>query len=301
MGWLGTALGAYTGFHIGGILGGIIGAVVGNIIENSKSDYDLAREGGRTATSGRSSGGDYSKTRQSSDDTRRRSFKGGSGASELVVLAALAAMFAKLSKADGRVTSDEVRYCEQVFSRLGLTGEKRQYCVEVFRKAKDDSHTIYEYAVEFERYTAKNLRATVYDILWDLAMADGDLSSAEREMLKNLTKYLNIDGYAYYWQCSRRGFGYDGESAGTSGNGRRRTGGESSSATGRNMDPYQILECSRNATNDELKKAYRNKAKQLHPDHLRAQGLSEELLGRANEQMARLNAAWAQLRKERGM
>ena len=50
-----------------------------------------------------------------------------------------------------------------------------------------------------------------------------------------------------------------------------------------------------------LRKAYREKAKGLHPDVLRAQGISEELLGKANEQMARLNAAWSEIRKARGL
>ena len=54
-------------------------------------------------------------------------------------------------------------------------------------------------------------------------------------------------------------------------------------------------------SNDELRTAYREKAKRLHPDILRAQGLSEELLGRANEQMSRINAAWDEIKKERGI
>ena len=64
-------------------------------------------------------------------------------------------------------------------------------------------------------------------------------------------------------------------------------------------DPYEVLGCSQGATDDELRRAYREKAKQLHPDVLRAQGLSDELISRASEQMARLNAAWATLRQKR--
>ena len=60
-----------------------------------------------------------------------------------------------------------------------------------------------------------------------------------------------------------------------------------------------MLGCSQSATDDELRRAYREKAKQLHPDVLRAQGLSDELVSRASEQMARLNAAWATLRQKR--
>ena len=50
-----------------------------------------------------------------------------------------------------------------------------------------------------------------------------------------------------------------------------------------------------------MRKAYREKAKKLHPDLLRAQGLPEDLLAKANEQMARVNAAWDEIRRARGM
>ena len=62
-----------------------------------------------------------------------------------------------------------------------------------------------------------------------------------------------------------------------------------------------MLGCSRNASDEEVKRAYREKAKQLHPDALRAQGLSDELLAKANDQMARVNAAWTSIKQERGM
>ena len=66
-------------------------------------------------------------------------------------------------------------------------------------------------------------------------------------------------------------------------------------------DPYEVLGCQRGATDDEVKGAYREKVKQLHPDTLRAQGLSEELIALANGQMARINAAWSEIRRERGL
>ena len=65
--------------------------------------------------------------------------------------------------------------------------------------------------------------------------------------------------------------------------------------------PVLQSEMSLSSNSDEVRKAYRDKAKSLHPDILRAQGLSEELMGRANEQMAKINDAWAEIKRERGM
>ena len=64
---------------------------------------------------------------------------------------------------------------------------------------------------------------------------------------------------------------------------------------------YAVLGLPPTAGDADLRAAYHEKAKRLHPDALRAQGLTEEQIARANEQMARLNAAWAEIRKERGL
>ena len=66
-------------------------------------------------------------------------------------------------------------------------------------------------------------------------------------------------------------------------------------------DPYATLGVSRDASDEDLRTAYREKAKHLHPDVLRSQGLSDELMRLASEEMARVNAAWAEIRKARGI
>ena len=52
---------------------------------------------------------------------------------------------------------------------------------------------------------------------------------------------------------------------------------------------------------DELRRKYRDLAKRNHPDALRAQGLPEEMVGRATERMSRINEAWAEIRAARGI
>ncbi len=265
MSWIGAGIGALFGAQRGGLLGGIIGAVAGSWLEGKAREF-LGGGSGRPSMQG--------------DDG------GAASGGELATLAAISAMLSKMAKADGRVSEDEVRYCEEVFDRLGLFGEKREYCIRVFRRAKGDAHTIQEYAASFAAMqTSARIREVVYGILWDLASADGAISEEELDLLRMVVAPLRIDPDIYWWEFNRRGLGD-----------RRRGGGEPAQE-----DPYSVIGCPRDASDDEVRRAYREKAKQLHPDALRAQGLSDELLSRANAQMARVNAAWAEIKKARNL
>lgn len=261
MGWIGASIGGVMGGRGGSILGAIIGAAIGNWIENKVR--------GEARPEGNGAG------RQAQ-----------SGGAELVVLGAIAAMMSKMAKADGLVTSGEIRYCEAAFDRLGIRGEKREYCIRVFRQAKGDSHTIYEYADSFaDTKPSQSVRDIVYDILWDVACADGAVTPEELEILKRITANLRLPRMQFEWQSARRG-----ES--------RRSSFGSGPFT---PDPYEILGVDRDASDEDVRKAYREKAKALHPDILRAQGLPEEFMDRANEQMAKINEAWSKIKRERGM
>ena len=66
------------------------------------------------------------------------------------------------------------------------------------------------------------------------------------------------------------------------------------------QSPYDVLGVSPDASDEEVKHAYREKVKHLHPDTLRSKGLPDEVIETVNAQMARVNAAWTAIKNERG-
>ena len=213
-----------------------------------------------------------------------------------IICASAAAMLAKMAKADGVITKDEIAAVEQAFRRLGFSQDMRTYAVRIFRKAKDDAHSIYEYAEDFAAAVPSNeVRVLFYELLWDLACADGVFSPAENAILQRITHHLRIpsDWYTVFANERLRG-GSSGRGAGSAGS----SSGSSSSADAL-ADAYRQLGVSPTASDAEVKKAYHAMAKKYHPDTLRAQGLPEEMIGKATERMSKINAAWAAIREKR--
>ena len=275
MGWVGGTIGFLVGSRFGA-LAGILGAVIGNKIGNFVSDSinSVASESPRGKRPYANARGHASSNAGSS---RER---------EIVFLTAVGAMLAKLAKADGHIDESEIAAAEQAFERLELTPANREICIRAFRAAKADYHTIFDYAESFASVArGVVMRELMYDILWDVACADGEVSASERRILEMIVTQLRIRPSLFTEEChrrlneqrsSRRSYSYE-------------------------PSPYDILGCDSSATDDELRRAYRAQAKKHHPDLLRAQGLPEEMIARATEQMARINNAWEEIKRARGI
>ena len=222
----------------------------------------------------------------------------------------LFSMLAKLAKADGRVDPEEVKTAEKVFVRFEFAVHRRQFCSSIFNTAKDDARTIYWYAEQFgNQVTDGEVCIFVYELLWDVACADGWLHPTEKEILQRICDFLHIPK-AYYDINYRRRSGtfIEGDKKKA-----KRNTAESSNrqqrdwrrpyVSGRSsiLDAYEIIECDSTATIEELKSAYRKVAKRYHPDLLRANGVPEEMIAEANERMAQVNAAWDDIRKLRSI
>lgn len=226
-------------------------------------------------------------------------------ARHLQMLEAFSGLMAKIAKADGHVTENEIRSIESAFQRMGLGASQREHCIRAFRAARDDNLSAQAYARKL-RFAApkREVRIFMYELLWELAGADGVVSLAEESILGQITYPLEIDSscfdycrirYRFFRQAGGGGGYYGGGRAGGSGG----NGGAPRREAGSLDAAYATLGVSPSASDDDVKKAYRAAAKKYHPDLLRAQGMSEELVRQAQEKMAAINDAWALIRKSR--
>jgi len=257
MGWIGMLIGSYLGGTFGHLPGSLIGALLGHKAE------DLLR-GKKRLNAASASSGDRSK----------------------IFCASAAAMLAKMAKADGVVTRDEIGRVELAFRRLGFTPAARQFAVDVFRRTKNDRHSIYAYARDFAATVPSvEVRELMYEILWDVACADGKATPAELLILQRIPASLGIRPSWYGFFASQH------------------MGHRPSDVPPRNplAEAYAILGANAGDSVETLKQKYRDLAKKNHPDALRAQGLPEEMVGKATERMSRINAAWATIRESRNI
>ena len=252
--------------------------------------------------------------RQRAEEERRQAYEkrqAEAGRREEWFLRYLFNMLAKLAKADGQVDASEVKVAERVFNRFAFAAKRRNFCANVFNGAKESSLTIYWHAEQFaSQVDDESVRLFVYELLWDVASADGWLHPKEKEILQAICSSLRIPK-AYYQINYRRRFstfkeGTRQEKAKKSEGASKARGahtGRRPYVSGRSsiLEAYELLECEPTATTDELKASYRRLAKRYHPDMLRNNGVPEEMIAAATETMAQINAAWADLRRVRGI
>lgn len=247
------------GAGIGMMLGGPFGALIGAGIGSSMTREDRGYERGYDR--GYDTGGSRLETEQQQ---------------QIGFLVAAFSMIGKIAKADGVVSPDEVAFVETFIKKeLDLDAKSRKVAIEIFNRAKSDSTPIYQYAEQFVqmfRYEDA-MRETIYRVLFMTAMADGQLHPAEKDILQNLPPVLRLRENIY--QQFEAEFG--GDLAGY----------------------YALLGCSNNATDAEIKSAYRKKCLEYHPDKLASKGLPDGFTKFATDQMTQFSEAYDKIMKSR--
>jgi DnaJ like chaperone protein len=180
------------------------------------------------------------------------------------------ALGAKMAKADGVVTKDEMNAFKQVFH----VPEKDMGAVQrVFDLAKQDIAGFETYAAQVARLFVpqSTVLENVMDGLFHIAKADHAIHERELEYLEAVANIFGFKGDAFARIRARH--------------------------VAIAEDPYDVLGVKRGASADEIKKHYRKLARDLHPDKQIAAGVPEEMVELASDRLARINVAYEEVMK----
>jgi DnaJ like chaperone protein len=241
----GKLIGGVAGFALGGPLGAILGTVFGHAVDRKRAQ-------------------NYVGTSADSLQTRQTAFT-----------VAVVVLSAKMAKADGQVTRDEVDAFKRIFE---IPENEMRDVGRLFDEARQDADGFEPYAEQIGDMFAHDaaVRESLLGGLFQIALADGVVHPNELAFLKKVARAFGLDNHDFdRIQSAHMGT----ESA----------------------DPYQILGVSRDTSDEDIKKTYRNLSRENHPDTLIAKGMPQEFVDVANEKMASINAAYDVISKERSL
>lgn len=239
----GKIAGAGVGLAIGGPIGALLGAVAGHFAYDE--DILSLREKAREQTS------------------------------QIAFTMGVIALAAKMAKADGVVTQDEVLAFNRVFD---VARDEHANVQKIFQLAHQDVAGYELYAAQLTRIFGERAQTLedVLDGLFYIAMADGVMHPDEMTYLRHVASIFGFSELEFA-PIRERHLGKD------------------------KADPYVILGVERTISDGDLKAAYRKLVVESHPDMAIARGVPEEMVALANERLASINAAYDQVAQHRGL
>jgi DnaJ like chaperone protein len=201
------------------------------------------------------------------------------GRREEVFAITVTVLAAKLCKCDGPVKRTEIDAFKRNFR---IPPSSARGIGRLFDQARDSSDSFEPYAAQLADTFAdtRGVLEQVLGALFNIARADGPLNAREQEYLRRLHRRLGLDQVSWdraFGEAPRRPM----------------------EATAN--DPYLELGVSRSATGEELRATWKRLMRENHPDSLASRGVPADFIARASDKVARINAAWDRIKRERGL
>jgi DnaJ like chaperone protein len=222
----------------------------------------------------------------------KRSILGGLQVMQSDLIETTFSVMGAVCKSDSVVTRDEIRTVEKIFTMLRLQAEQREQAKAAFNRGKQPDFDLDAAVDQFARVS--HGRAPLLQLFLQLQYmaiaADGKVHPAEHEMLVRIARRLglgerDVSQLEALLRAAAGGPPPPGEPP----------------TRDRLTDAYAALGVAPEATEAEIKRAYRKLISQNHPDKLAARGLPESMRAVAEERSRELNAAYDLIKSARGM
>jgi DnaJ like chaperone protein len=184
----------------------------------------------------------------------------------------LLVLVAAVMKADGKVVKAELDYVKQFFVRQ-FGDETAAEALQLLRDLLKQDIPLADVCRQIGANMDYSSRLQLIHMLFGISAADGRYDRAELNVIEMIAGYIGINQADFTSIQSM--FIQETDSA------------------------YKILEIDRNATDEDLKKAYRRMAMKYHPD--KVSHLGEDFRKDADEKFKRVNEAYNKIKKERNM
>ena len=233
----GSLLGGVIGFSLGGPFGALLGSFLGGKISNISSSNTF----------------------------------GSQQNSQQIFALSLIILSAKLSKADGRVSKEELIAVKE---KLQIPDSEIDQVAKIFNKSKDESTGYEPYAKQISEIFKgnQNVLEEVINILFYIAEADRNVSNEEESMIANIAFIFGLSQNQY-------------ESI------------KESRKSSDKLNPYIVLESQPTDDLKSIRKKYIKLSKEHHPDLLISKGVPIEVINESKNKMRAINAAWDQIQK----
>ena len=233
----GSLIGGMIGLSLGGPFGMLLGSLIGGKISRAKS---------------RAGFGAFAQPQQ-------------------IFALSLIVLSAKLSKADGQVSKEEL---VAVKDKLRIPDNELDQVGKIFNKAKEESTGYEQYAQQIAQIYKGNINVLeeVINILFYIAEADGNVSEDELKMIQHIAQIFNLTEIQF-------------------------NSIKESRKSSDKLNPYIVLESNPDDKIEIIRKRYLKLSKEHHPDLLMSKGVPQEVIDESKAKMRAINSAWDQIQK----
>jgi len=236
----GLIIGGAAGFAFGGPIGGLLGAAAGMAVERG-----------------------FAPSQADADASRKVAFT-----------VAVIALSAKMAKADGVVTHDEIAAFRQ---RVHIPAGEVKQIGRFWDLARQTPEGFEDYARQVSRLFVQRapVLEQLLDLLFHIARSDGTITPPEADYLARVAQIFGFSDEDFSRLMALHGA--DGPS------------------------PYTVLGVTPDISDDELRRHWKMLVRTNHPDKLIADGMPEEFITGATDRLAKINAAYDIIAAQRGL
>tara|TARA_Y100000590_G_C15664730_1_gene994010 strand:- start:650 stop:1384 length:735 start_codon:yes stop_codon:yes gene_type:complete len=237
----GKIIGGTAGFALGGPIGAIIGIMIGGSFDRKSV---------------------FIKSKRINSQQKQNIF-----ALSIIILSA------KIAKADGKVTKDEIYAFKEKFK---IPENEMEQVGKIFNEAKKTKYGYEQIATQVGELFSDNklLLEELLNNLFYIAESDGETSVSEIEILKSISKLFGLSEEDFQRIFHSR-------------------------LNSKDSDPYKILGVDRNDNDSIIRKKWIKLNKEHHPDNLIAKGMPQEFIDQSNKELASINLAYDRIKKQR--